>query len=452
VWPQVNNRALRRLRGAAAAALAVHGLLIGVFALTRPAAGPGVVGEEIPIEALDEAEARKLFDQLVPLPQINEPPEPVRHIVVDQKNDGQTPTEPTRYVAEADSNPERETRRALAPEKVVRTEQPSPRPQAGSSPRRGTAGSVLEPPPFVEPVRSAAAPERGQAGGPGLPEEATADGTLRRGGSAVTSSAGGGGAPASPTATAPTTLAMAPAPMVTVDKDSVDDLDLALAEDGAVRARHSAHAAYLNEVRRKVAECWHPLDAWKSADPRLTRLSDSRLRETVLRARLRPDGSLASLDMPTSSGIPGLDEAALSAFRQAQPFSPPPRELLDDGKVFTVQSFRFAMDNSASAYLTDLTRVVRDTWHPSPAFRAFIPGDRMTVVDLRLNYDGVVDSASVLQSSGFDYLDASALTSVKKGTQFPRPPAELPMDAGLVPVRVIFMHRARKPAEVIIPR
>jgi TonB family protein len=215
-----------------------------------------------------------------------------------------------------------------------------------------------------------------------------------------------------------------------------------------VRARRSASAAYLNQMKRRVQEYWHPLDAWRSADPKLTRLSDNRMRETVLRVRVRADGSLGTLDLAASSGIPGLDQAAVTAFQQAQPFSPPPRELLDGAQIFTVQSFGFAMDNSAAAYLTNLSRVVRDTWRPSPAFRMFIPGDRITVVDLRLSSEGVVDSSAVFQSSGFDYLDASALGSVKKGTQFPPPPAEL----GLVPVRMMFLHRARKPAEVIIPR
>jgi TonB family protein len=62
-------------------------------------------------------------------------------------------------------------------------------------------------------------------------------------------------------------------------------------------------------------------------------------RLTVVRVQLKPDGKLANLALEQPSGIDFLDEEALQAFRAAQPFPNPPRQLVDtsDGLI----NFRF---------------------------------------------------------------------------------------------------------------
>jgi len=57
---------------------------------------------------------------------------------------------------------------------------------------------------------------------------------------------------------------------------------------------------------------------------------------TVLHVRLRADGSLADLQIVVPSGAPVLDQIAVSALQQAQPFPPPPADLVKETGVVTV--------------------------------------------------------------------------------------------------------------------
>ena len=110
-------RRRRRLGEAAALALALHVVSLGAYALLVRAHRPAAqVIEEIAVDALDEAASRALVDSLAPLPDDTPPPRPppAAAEVVDQKGDGRVPTEPTRFIAADDSNPEREKRRSTA--------------------------------------------------------------------------------------------------------------------------------------------------------------------------------------------------------------------------------------------------------------------------------------------------------------------------------------------------
>ena len=58
----------------------------------------------------------------------------------------------------------------------------------------------------------------------------------------------------------------------------------------------------------------------------------------MLRVQLKPDGSLANVALEQPSGVEFLDDEAIEAFKQAQPFPNPPRQLVDEGGVI---NFRF---------------------------------------------------------------------------------------------------------------
>src|SRR2546423_11527576 len=142
-----HQRAARRLRRAGAVATGVHLLFLGALAVTRPRLAPDE--EAVPVQVFDAEAARALVDDLIPLP-AEPPPPPGRRTVVDQRNDGERPNQPSRYTAEEDSNPRRETRRTLRPN-IERTEQWSSRPRPGAGSQHGAVAVGLEPPPFIHP-------------------------------------------------------------------------------------------------------------------------------------------------------------------------------------------------------------------------------------------------------------------------------------------------------------
>ena len=51
----------------------------------------------------------------------------------------------------------------------------------------------------------------------------------------------------------------------------------------------------------------------------------------MLRVQLKPDGTLANVALEQPSGVEFLDDEAIEAFKQAQPFPNPPLQLVDQG-------------------------------------------------------------------------------------------------------------------------
>jgi TonB family protein len=56
-------------------------------------------------------------------------------------------------------------------------------------------------------------------------------------------------------------------------------------------------------------------------------------RVTVLVVTLRPDGSLADIQVAQSCGMDALDVEAMNAFTKAQPFANPPAALVQNGYI-----------------------------------------------------------------------------------------------------------------------
>jgi outer membrane biosynthesis protein TonB len=439
-------------------ALALHGA--GIFALAFSLRGVHALPEldTVDVAPIDEATARQVLEALGPMPDDASPPTAISQVVrLPVGHDDSSPTGETRYIAEADSNTDRERKRTgsplvsnlTPPVRGVRSE-PVPVERPAQAVREAVVAPVAR-----KPARPSGTPEA-----PVAPQ-----GELAEAGSA---------SPATPSATLPAAEAPAtPAPRAPVGMIVVgigggveDHLpDVPDGGDTALRARRSALAGFINQVRDKVRQRWHPSDVYKRADPTgalLRAAEDGRARgadspaskparRTVLQVRIRSDGSLERADVFVPSGLTLLDEEAQSAFEGAQPFSAPPREFLDGAGMLSFQ-FEFYLDLEVAAFRSGMRAAIRREWHPAKAFKGFGDRDRITVVRLLLTFDGIVAHAAVETSSGLEILDENAMHTFKRGMKLPSPPAALGEVAGLVPVHVAFRHSMRGDHEVQILR
>ena len=145
----------------------------------------------------------------------------------------------------------------------------------------------------------------------------------------------GGAAPGAPAAALmPSEQQMARA-VGSGSQDALKDIDDG--EETALNSKRWKFASFFNRVKRQVADHWHPEEAYRRGDPTGS-VYGSKNRLTVLRVQLKPDGSLANVALEQPSGVEFLDDEAIEAFKQAQPFPNPPRQLVDEGGVI---NFRF---------------------------------------------------------------------------------------------------------------
>ncbi len=119
---------------------------------------------------------------------------------------------------------------------------------------------------------------------------------------------------------------------------SIDHLpDVDEGDVTALNTRASKYASFFNRVKNSVQEHWHAVDVHRMHDP-YGRVYGVRDRITIVSVTLNPDGTLDDIQVEKNSGVAFLDEVALRAFREAQPFPNPPRGLADaDGRI----RFRF---------------------------------------------------------------------------------------------------------------
>jgi len=225
---------------------------------------------------------------------------------------------------------------------------------------------------------------------------------------------------------------------------SFDVPDLPAGDDAAARAKRSDLAAFMRKVQAGVHQHWHPSEVYARVDPE-GRMQGAE-RQTVLRVRLRADGTVERADVDTPSGVPELDREAQQAFQRAQPFERPPSGALD-AKGGLSFPFGLSLDLVLARFRSDVKRLLRAEWRPARVIRAR-DRERMAIVRVLLTFEGVVAHATVESASGSQFFDAGALEVFKPGMRLPRPPATLGEVAGLVPVRVAFVQQARGDGDV----
>ena len=99
-------------------------------------------------------------------------------------------------------------------------------------------------------------------------------------------------------------------------------------EQTLLNTREWKYAGYLNRVKVAVAATWDPITVLFARDPTGQKFA-YKDRFTLLDVTLDEKGSLQNLSVRKSCGVEFLDEAALEAFRKAQPFLNPPPGMVD---------------------------------------------------------------------------------------------------------------------------
>lgn len=136
--------------------------------------------------------------------------------------------------------------------------------------------------------------------------------------------------------------------------DLVDET-VAEGETTQINAAAFRFASFNNRLKERVAGHWRPLEALeRRGDGDGTSLGN-RDCITVLRVGLDANGMIFAMETVRSAGVAVLDEAARTAFYEAQPFSHPPRAMLDaNGRVSV--NFGFSLQAHADSLFSGFAR------------------------------------------------------------------------------------------------
>jgi TonB family protein len=115
-----------------------------------------------------------------------------------------------------------------------------------------------------------------------------------------------------------------------------------------VNTKRWKYASFFNRVKRAVAQNWHPDVAYRLRDPS-GQIYGTKSRLTVLKVSLRPDGTLRDVLIEKPCGVDFLDDEAVKAFREAQPFPNPPAGLVDAQSQLITFKFGFYFEISESS-------------------------------------------------------------------------------------------------------
>jgi hypothetical protein len=115
----------------------------------------------------------------------------------------------------------------------------------------------------------------------------------------------------------------------------------------ALNARRWVYATFFNRVKERVRDHWKPAEEYQRRDP-TGRIYGAEDRYTLLQVALKADGSLAKVSVVHTCGLDFLDDTAVEAFKQAQPFLNPPRKLIEDGHGMISFAFGFFFEVSGS--------------------------------------------------------------------------------------------------------
>jgi TonB family protein len=256
-----------------------------------------------------------------------------------------------RFAGEHDSTVEHETRkygkfdeksRQSTQDATAAAERPAPaaRPDGRLAMREPDLGRALH---INGPLGPAAkARPEGSTYGAEDPGEVQPDGSIGRLGMNAPERPSGGGLPAGGApALVPTSEQLAHViGSGSGTQDALKDVDDG--EETALNSKKWRFATFFNRVKKQVSEHWHPEEAYRRRDPTGV-IYGHQNRYTELRIQLRADGHLANVGVGLPSGLEFLDDEAITAFKEAQPFPNPPHQLLERDGLITFH-FGFLYD------------------------------------------------------------------------------------------------------------
>jgi TonB family protein len=131
-------------------------------------------------------------------------------------------------------------------------------------------------------------------------------------------------------------------------QDHLKDIDEG--NETALNAKKWKFASFFNRVKQQVRDHWRPAEEYRRRDPSGS-IYGQKDRYTLLRVQLKPDGSLANVALETPSGVEFLDDEAIEAFKQAQPFPNPPKQLVEATSGLIDFRFGFFFELSGSPHM-----------------------------------------------------------------------------------------------------
>ncbi len=115
----------------------------------------------------------------------------------------------------------------------------------------------------------------------------------------------------------------------------------------ALNAKRWMYATFFNRVKERVRDHWKPAEEYQRRDP-TGKIYGAEDRYTLLQVALKADGSLAKVSVVHTCGLDFLDDTAIEAFKEAQPFLNPPRKLVEDGHGTVSFAFGFYFEVSGA--------------------------------------------------------------------------------------------------------
>jgi TonB family protein len=111
------------------------------------------------------------------------------------------------------------------------------------------------------------------------------------------------------------------------------------------------YASFFNRVQRAVYVNWHPDVVYSRRDP-TRQIYGQKNRYTVLKVTLRPDGTIRDILVEKPCGVDFLDDEAVSAMRESQPFPNPPEGLINkESQLITFKfGFFFEIESPSSPF------------------------------------------------------------------------------------------------------
>ena len=131
---------------------------------------------------------------------------------------------------------------------------------------------------------------------------------------------------------------------------------------------------YFERVNRIVGKHWDPRTPMQQRDP-TGAIYGGRDRYTLLSITLDGQGMLREAHVVKTSGVEFLDETAIVAFQESQPFPHPPPDLLGEDNLLRFEcgfrlEFGYFLTHGGERWVREPPRVLRRLDYMSPATTA----------------------------------------------------------------------------------